>query len=366
MTSKGKYERLDPAGAAEKEVSGGDEESPAALLKAPTAAPLAPQKGSEYGLVDAYKWLLNQMRATGGLQQSGAALVLTAGEGCFASAPAVLLGSVVDHISAGGMSEEVWVTFGLIIASLVAKEGCTLGRKYIVEWSCTRLQKAAFLEQAKHLLAVRIDALQDRRVGDLAVRLDKSVEGLVKLQKVTFMELLPNLATASVAVYLALSEHWSVGITMAAVLALGAGITRLQIGSQQGIRISLNEQKAAMGGSVAELLGNLGYIRAVGMRGAEERRLEHAGEQLRATEFRHHKYMMVFGGSKDLVEGLGYAAVVGTAINLALAGDITTGSILTLAMLYTKAAQPLQKMHAVVDQGHEAVIKIGALGQVGA
>lgn len=129
-------------------------------------------------------------------------------------------------------------------------------------------------------------------------------------------------------------------------------------------RISLNEQKAALGGSIAELLGNLPYIRASGMRPQEEQRLNEVAEQLRTTEFRHHKYMMGFHGSKDLIEGIGFAVVVGTAIQLALMGEVSSGAILTLAMLYNKAAQPLAKMHQVVDQGHEAVVKIGALSAV--
>ena len=56
--------------------------------------------------------------------------------------------------------------------------------------------------------------------------------------------------------------------------------------------------------------------------------------------------MMGFHGTKDLLEGLGFALVVGTAIGLALEGEISSGGILTLAMLYNKASQPLQKVCA--------------------
>jgi hypothetical protein len=51
-------------------------------------------------------------------------------------------------------------------------------------------------------------------------------------------------------------------------------------------------------------------------------------------------------------------------IRSALRGEISSGDILTLSMLYTKAAQPLAKMHGVVDGMHESVIKIGALSAV--
>jgi ATP-binding cassette subfamily B protein len=151
---------------------------------------------------------------------------------------------------------------------------------------------------------------------------------------------------------------------MVGAISTGALVTAAQVRSQEGIRISLNEQKANMGGSIAEMLGNLAYIRASGMRQAEEKRLEDCAEKLRKTEFDHHKYMMSFSSAKELIEGLGFTVVVGIAIDLALRGEISSGDILSLSMLYMKAAQPLSKMHGVFDGMHEAVIKIGALSSV--
>ena len=158
-----------------------------------------------------------------------------------------------------------------------------------MERQSTSLEKGVFLEQSKHLLAVRVDALQDRRVGDLAVRLDKSVAGLIQLMKVTFLEGAPNLATALVALSLAYNSHWSVGMATVGAVSTGGMVTAAKVRSQKGIRISLNEQKSAMGGSIAKMLGNLAYIRASGMRQAEEKRLEDSAEALRKTEFDHHK-----------------------------------------------------------------------------
>jgi len=337
--------------------------------------PADPPPNEQYGVTHAYKWLygaLSRQPASNGLPATAVALLAISGEGLLASQPAIYLGKIVDVIGesattgldAASAHAEAWPLFGLIAASLIGKEAFTISRKYIIERQATALEKGAFLEQSKHLLAVRVDALQDRRVGDLAVRLDKSVEGLIKLTKVTFLEGMPNFATACVALTLAYNAHWSVGMAMITAVSAGGLLTTMQIHSQEGIRISLNEQKAAMGGSIAEMLGNLAYIRASGMQVAEEQRLEVSAEALRKTEFMHHKYMMSFGGAKDLIEGLGFTLVVGVAINLALEGEISSGDILTLSMLYMKAAQPLSKMHKVFDGMHEAVIKIGALSAV--
>jgi len=330
--------------------------------------PEAPK--DKYGIGDAYKWLygaLSRQPASNGLPATAIALVAISGESLLASQPAVYLGKIVDVIGSNNEAvavEAAWPLFGIIALSLIGKEAFTISRKYIIERQSTALEKGAFLEQSKHLLAVRVDALQDRRVGDLAVRLDKSVAGLIKLMKVTFLEGMPNLATACVALTIAYNAHWSVGVAMVGAVSAGGLVTAVQIRSQEGIRISLNEQKAALGGSIAEMLGNLAYIRAEGMRHAEEGRLDDGAEALRKMEFDHHKYMMSFGGAKDLIEGLGFTLVVGVAIQLALRGEISSGDILTLSMLYMKAAQPLSKMHGVFDGMHEAVIKIGALSAV--
>lgn len=323
--------------------------------------------GEKYGVADAYKWLygaLLRQPASRGLPATAVALLASFGEGSLASVPAVLLGEIVDAIGLVDNTGHPWPLFGLIALSLVGKEVCTVARKFIVEGQATALQKDAFLDQAHHLLSVRVDALQDRRVGDLAVRLDKSVEGLVKLTKLTFMEAIPNLMTAAVALSLAVNAHWSVGVAMIGAVVAGGLVTAAQVKKEKGVRIALNDQKADLGGSVAEMLGNLSYIRASGMRRAEELRLEEGAEALRMTEFLHHKYMMTFSGTKDLIEGLGFAAVVAVAITLALRNEITSGDILTLSMLYMKAVQPLTKMHGVFDKLHESVIKIGALSAV--
>ena len=156
--------------------------------------------------------------------------------------------------------------------------------------------------------------------------------------KGTFLQGVPNIGTAAVALSLEYQAHWSVGVTMVGAVSARAVVTAAQIQSQEGIQISLNEQKAALGGSIAKMLGNLAYIKASSMRMTEEQRLEEGAEKLRKTEFDYHKYMMIFGGAKELIESLGFTLVMGFAINLALQGEMSSGDLLTLSMLYMKAA----------------------------
>ena len=196
-----------------------------------------------YSVTAAYGWLMEGLKRDKSMSSMSVATLFMAGEGLMANQPAVLLGRIVDEVGStlivteAGASQAasaamdisanatIWPLFTLIGASIVCKEICTVGRKYLVERSATSLQKSAFLEQTRHLLAVRVDALQDQRVESLVVKLNKSVEGLIKLQKVTFLEGTPNVAAAAVALAYACSENSLVGATMVGVVAAGSAIT---------------------------------------------------------------------------------------------------------------------------------------------
>ena len=65
----------------------------------------------------------------------------------------------------------------------------------------------------------------------------------------SILEGMPNLATACVALLLAYGAHWLAGATMIGVVSASGIVATMQVQSQEGIRISLNEQKAHLGGA---------------------------------------------------------------------------------------------------------------------
>lgn len=107
-------------------------------------------------------------------------------------------------------------------------------------------------------------------------------------------------------------------------------LTLFQINCEKHVRIELNEKKAVMGGNVTEILLNMSYIRASGMKDSECKRLEDDAEALRYNEFKHHKIMMRFHGLRDLLDSAGLTAVVVISVYLAYNDKITSGGILTL------------------------------------
>src|SRR5207248_2201474 len=53
--------------------------------------------------------------------------------------------------------------------------------------------------------------------------------------------------------------------------------------------------------------------------------------------------------------------VLGLAVYLAVLGHISYGDILTFSMLFLSVMTPLAEVHRVIDEGHEASLRVGDL-----
>lgn len=291
-----------------------------------------------------------------------AAAVIVAG--FLANLPAVYLGDIVDMIVETGATSEVWPIFLSIVAFLIGRIMLTVIQKFLVERTAVGLQRNVSMGNLFKILKLRVDAIQGMRSGEVAVLLDKRVHGMVRWLKLIFLDAVPQVAIAIPAVILAFRESVLAGGVILVVLVLSALVTLLQIKSQKGIRIALIQKAASLAGKITELLAHLDFVRASGMAKHVHRRFDGETRAIKETEFRHHKWMMAFDALKGLIEDLGQALVVGIGIFLAVGDNMTPGTILTLAMLYKSAAIPLQQLHRVVDEMHEAAIQINAASAV--
>ncbi|SMD01102.1 ATP-binding cassette domain-containing protein [Primorskyibacter flagellatus] len=284
--------------------------------------------------------------------------------GFLANLPAVYLGDIVDMIVENGAASEVWPIFLMIVAVLLVRILLVVMQKFLVERTAVGLQRNVTMGNLRKILSLRVDAIQSLRSGEVAVLLDKRVHGMVRWLKLIFLDAIPLLAIAIPAVIFAFRENFYAGGVILIVLALSAIVTVLQIRSQKGIRITLIQKAASLAGQITELLSHLDFVRASDMAKNVRSRFDGETRVIKETEFLHHKWMMAFDAIKGLIEDLGQALVVGIGIFFVVGDNMTPGTILTLAMLYKSAAIPLQQLHRVADEMHEAALHIDAANKV--
>ncbi len=250
---------------------------------------------------------------------------------------------------------------GLIGAAYLLRESLSVLRRYLVERTCTRIDRDLFVRVVGHLMRVELASLGHEQVGALHGRISRGVDGFVRFLRITFLDFLPAILTGSFALLAALSKRPGIALAMAGVVPISLGLTIWQLLTQNGVRLGLLRCRERMDGTVVEQLAGLDYVRAANTDRREIDRVAGVAEGRRATEIRHHFEMSLFGSAKALNEGLFHLIVIAFAVVLCLNDSISYGDIMMFSVLFLSVMTPLNEIHRFIDETHECSLKVGDL-----
>jgi ATP-binding cassette, subfamily B, bacterial len=300
----------------------------------------------------------------------GALLVM-----CLASAgntaAAFFLGSLVDSVDPTraknlGLSQDASLRaatgyLGLIGLAYLVRESMNVLRRFLVENTCTRINKDMSVRLVAHLMKVDLSVLAQDQVGALYGRITRSAEGFVRFLRISFLDFVPALLTGAFALLAALSKQPWVALAMIGVIPVSLSLTIWQLITQKGIRLDLLRTREAMDGTVVEQLTGIDYVRAANTHRQEIRRVGRTAERQRGKELRHHFEMSLFGCGKALNEGFFHILVLAFAVYLFVHDQIRYGDILTFSVLYLNVMCPLNEVHRFIDEAHESSLRVGDL-----
>jgi ATP-binding cassette, subfamily B, bacterial len=296
----------------------------------------------------------------------GAVILMAAGAYFNAHIPVVLgnLGTSMELTRTAGESwglRNTWPFLAWLAGYFLLREALQVIFKYLVHDATTRVEKEVSVRLVSHLLRVDIATIMQERVGSLHGRIRRSVEGLVRLLKLGFMDFWPSVLTAAFAMGMAIHRQPVLGLLMVGVAPIATFIVVKQIGSQKGIRLALLRSKENLDGTVVEQLGGIEYVRAAHTYEREVDRVAQVAEIVRAKEIKHHVAMSMYDGVKALNEGSFFIIVVAVAISFAARGFINIGEVLAYALFFNNVLTPLREVHRIIDEAHESALKVGDL-----
>ena len=297
-----------------------------------------------------------------------AVLVMACTSACNTSM-ALLLGRLFDgvksgedqHLPAGDMYAYAFWVLLAVVGVYVAREALNVLRRYLVENSCTRLNRDMSVRLVAHLMKGNLSTLNQERVGALHGRILRSVDGFIRFLRVGGIDFFPAILTGVFAIITAVVKQPILGLIMMGVIPTALYLTIRQLISQKGVRLQLLRSCEEIDGTVVENMSGLEYVRAANTYPLEVSRLKRTCERRRAKEIRHHVDMSLYGAAKALNEGLFHVLVLGTAVYLAIQGRIPFGDVLVFSMLFLNVMSPLSEIHRVIDEGHEASLRVGDL-----
>lgn len=248
------------------------------------------------------------------------------------------------------------ILIGILVVNVV-NEVVKVIRRLIVEDTATQVEKTARQKAAQSLLMAPLSYFRQHMTGNIHGRLNRSLEGTVKLIKLVFMDFAPAVATGIAAIVMIFIQlPAQVALVIILVIPIGTAIVLRQIATQRGIRVTLMEKKAEMDGTMVELLGGIETIRTLDSAQEESQRILQRSEELRAKEMRHHKAMAGYDCLKFINEAVFSVLVIALSVILAAQHQISIGTILTAYLCFTQLTGPLRELHRILDEASECVV----------
>jgi ATP-binding cassette, subfamily B, bacterial len=279
----------------------------------------------------------------------------------------ILLGSLIDALEkglrAGGaeassLGSTAAIYLGLMGGAYIVRECLQVFRRFLVEKTCTRIEKDLIVGLVSHILRMDLSRFTRERVGALHGRLHRSVSGLVRLLRLSFLDFFPTIFVGGFAIAAAITKQPWLGGVMMLVIPAALAITVRQLVSQNPVRLDLMRSVETMDGMIVEQLSGIDHVRASNTHAQEVSRVSRAAEDRRAREVRHHTTMAMYGSVKALNEAFFHLVVIALAIWLAMSGKATIGDILIFSMLFLNVMSPLHEIHRAIDEGHECSLRV--------
>lgn len=209
----------------------------------------------------------------------------------------------------------------------------------------------------KSLLMAPLSYFRENMTGNIHGKMNRCLEGTVKLEKLLFMDFAPavfNSIAAIITIFITLPII--LALPMMLVIPIGIFIVFKQINSQKGIRVELLESKASMDGTIVELINGIEVIRISDSVNFETNRFDSKSEFLRNKEMKHHKAMALYDCLKFINEAFFTVLIIGISTYLATKNIITVGNVLTSYLCFNQLMKPLEELHRIFDELSECKV----------
>lgn len=208
-------------------------------------------------------------------------LMILAVSAVLAQLTPLAIGYLTDHVLADReiRFQAVIPLLLFILAVNMVNEVIKVIRRLLVEDAATYVEKCARQKAVEALLKAPLEYFRVHMTGNIHGRLNRNLEGTSKLVKLVFMDFAPAVTSAIAAIVVIFAKlPLPVSFAVILVIPMGTAIVMRQITTQNGIRVELMETKAAMDGTMVELLGGIETIRILDSGETETGRIEERSE----------------------------------------------------------------------------------------
>ena len=196
---------------------------------------------------------------------------------------------------------------------------------------------------------------QSERRGSMVSRVTSDVDQISQFLQFGGVQLLLSSGQLLVSTIVMLVYSWQLTIVVLLAFGPAVGVIRLFQKRLAAAYRAVRERTGVMLGAVAESVVGASVIRAYGVAGRTEQRLDTAIDELRVAQQRALRTSVTSFSSGELGAGLALAAVVVVGVLLGVDGDLTVGVLTAFLFLVTLFIQPVQIATDMLNEAQNAV-----------
>ncbi|WP_043444504.1 ABC transporter ATP-binding protein [Arthrobacter sp. L77] len=263
-----------------------------------------------------------------------------------AVATPVLAGQVIDVIVAGGEVRTIVWLASIIALVAVVDAGVSL----LTRWYSSRIGEGVILDLRtavfNHVQKMPIAFFTRTRTGALVSRLNNDVIGAQQAFSGTLSGVVTNLVALVLTLAVMLSTSWLVTVLAVVMLPIFLVPARRMGSRLAALRREAADHNSAMSTQMTERFSAPGatLVKLFGRPDEEAEEFRVRAARVRDIGVRTAMLQFVFFTALMLVSALALALVYGLGGTLALAGQLDTGEVVTLALLLTRLYAPLTSL----------------------
>lgn len=308
-------------------------------------------------IVKPYRWLV------------GITLTLTLVGSLLAQVNAIVLDRAVDAINI--LHQQPNLMWSSALRVLIIVSAVLLGkevlaavvnffRRYYGERMRILVSRNLTLQVVHHVQSFRMAffTTSGNEAGRLQSRIDKGVLSTSRAVNSFFIDIVPLLTSAILALILMFMANVYVGMVALAIVPVYFYITYIQAERMRAGRRGIFDGQQAVSQNILNIIESIGVIKSFNRDEVEDRRLEGVQDAVTNLQLSTRRQSYFYTGVKGFLEQIGTVLVIILTAYLVLIDypGMTIGKIMYHVMLFANVSAPIRQLHRIYDDLYDAQV----------
>ena len=233
-------------------------------------------------------------------------------------------------------------------------------RRYYGERMRILVSRDLTLQVVHHMQTFRMAffTTSGNEAGRLQSRIDKGVLSTSRAVNSFFVDILPLLTSAVLALILMFMANVYVGLVALAIVPVYFYVTYIQAERMRAGRQGIFNGQQAVSQNILNIIESIGVIKSFNREVVEDQRMEGVQDAVTDLQLSTRKQSYFYTGLKGFLEQIGTVLVIILTAYLVLIDypGMTIGKIMYHVMLFANVSAPIRQLHRIYDDLNDALV----------